>query len=842
MFKRKPLSLAVSIAALAAPALHAQDIGLVEEVVVRATPIRDSQAAALEAKRESNNVVDIISSDTIGRFPDQNLADSLGRLPGLAIERDQGQARFINFRGAPFRWTAIAFDGMDVLGAENGRIPRFDSFPSVITSSVVANKAITPDIPGEAVAGFVDIRTFNPFDIEGPALSLEGGLGEQDLGDGQVEKYNGRASWSNETLGIVVFASHNGRDQITDNREYEIEQEPAGGVRVNNLDLRSYFVDREDNAYGTTVEYRPQEDVRVFASMLFSEFIDYEQRNQFDFDFADGDNPGFGLSGQPLTPDTGFQSVVEVTRALEDGLYRNFTRPITIGADFPFADAWEVKARLNYTETGNETILPLPFSVGGLAGASYDVRDIEDPVINVFQPGAATLADAVPMDINDVQYAATLGLIFRNELNTEAWKLRLDAERDVEFLPTPARLKIGFQYDTREAVGGDALTFGAPPSADPADFVTNTPWYSDFDQSLGATYYQNTELRDVWLNDGADFAIPFDADSLVEIEEEIVAGYAMITQDFDWGNVVYGARVEYTDYTTDGPSINVEFDSQYFDILPSAHVNIDVAEDVKLRLSASSGISRPTYTELRASASVSPVERAVSGGNPTLNAENAWGGDASLEWYFAPASLLSAAVFYRSVDDVIYEDSSTIDGGLYVPADAGTPYQISGPLNGDDGEMTGFEVNFIGQATDLLPSPFDGFGVTANLTLLDSEFDTLGGNSFSLPGTSDLIFNASLYYEKYGLSARVNYQYRDEWLSTTENTAQPEFWDEQERVDLSVRYILPFEMPGDAQVTVFANANNLTNFVDVRFINTSATPNQVEGYGRRYLVGVRVDI
>ncbi len=98
-------------------------------ITVTATPIRDSQAAAIAQKRAADNVVDIISADTIGRFPDQNLADSLGRLPGLAIERDQGQARFINFRGAPFRWTAIAFDGIDVLGAENGRIPRLTRSP-----------------------------------------------------------------------------------------------------------------------------------------------------------------------------------------------------------------------------------------------------------------------------------------------------------------------------------------------------------------------------------------------------------------------------------------------------------------------------------------------------------------------------------------------------------------------------------------------------------------------------------------------------------------------------------------------------------------------------------------
>ena len=149
-------SMALAGAGLAAAG--AQEAADADVITVTASPIRDSQAAAISLKREADNVLDVISADTIGRFPDQNLADSLGRLPGIAIERDQGQARFINFRGAPFRWTAIAFDGIDVLGAENGRIPRFDSFPSVITSAVEAHKAITPDMDGAAVGGFAAAR------------------------------------------------------------------------------------------------------------------------------------------------------------------------------------------------------------------------------------------------------------------------------------------------------------------------------------------------------------------------------------------------------------------------------------------------------------------------------------------------------------------------------------------------------------------------------------------------------------------------------------------------------------------------------------------------------------
>ena len=168
----------------------------VEEIIVVGKAIKESQMAAIEAKRQAVNVADIISADAIGRFPDVNLSDSLGRLPGISIERDQGQARYVSFRGTPKRYTTTAFNGISIPGVENGRIPRFDSYPAVITSQVVANKAITADMPGESISGFINIKTFKPSDIDGFSLSAEIGMGEQDQGGGDTSKENMRISYS----------------------------------------------------------------------------------------------------------------------------------------------------------------------------------------------------------------------------------------------------------------------------------------------------------------------------------------------------------------------------------------------------------------------------------------------------------------------------------------------------------------------------------------------------------------------------------------------------------------------------------------------------------------------
>ena len=834
---RSTLAYSLSIAALGLGAAAAQepaDGQAVTDVIrVTATPIRDSQAAAIEFKRESDNVLDVISADTIGRFPDQNLADSLGRLPGLAIERDQGQARFINFRGAPFRWTAIAFDGVDVLGAENGRIPRFDSFPSVITAAVEANKAITPDMPGEAVSGFINIRTFSPFDREGFTLSGEAGYGEQELGGGPINKYNVRGSWSGDRFGVVLFGSHNRRRQITDNRELDLELDAAGDLIVNALDFRNYIIEREDNAYGGTVEFRPEGPVnRVFASTLFSEFIDREQRNQWVANIADG----AGAAGGAVAPGaTGYQPLVLVDRLLEDGRYNNSTFTNTLGLDGDFG-GWFTELRLNYTETENRTFLPIPFSAAASAAASYDLTNVDSPELTLFAPFTED-----PIALDELSYAANLGLIVNSNLDTEAWKLKADAERDFTLLDRPTTVKLGAQYDVREAAGvGTALGIAPFPSdVDISAFNDATPWRTGFNNSIDGTYYDNEGLRAAWDASVGGISVAAPDDQIVEIEEDILAVYAMATTEFEGGNVVYGARVEFTDYTSAGPAIDVAVSDDYVTVLPSLHLNFDLSDELKLRLSASTGVSRPTYTELRASAAVDPTSRSVSGGNPTLDPETTVGGDIALEWYFAPASLVSVGAFTREVFDVIYVDSTTIDGGIYLDSAAGQDWTLSGPVNGDSGRLSGLEFNFTGQAT-ALPAPFDGFGVSGNLTLLESEFETLSGVSFSLPGASDLIYNASIFYEKFGLSARLNYQYRDAWLSTTENDSLAEFWDEQERLDASIRYNLPYQ-PGGASVTLFANANNLTDATDVRYLGQRATPNQVEAYGRRFLFGVRID-
>ena len=823
-----------------------EDKNTQNEIIVSATPIQDTNEASLELKRQALNVVDYIASDTIGRLPDQNLADTLGRVPGLAIERDQGQARFINFRGAPFRFTSIAFNGIDVPGAEDGRIPRFDSFPASITSGIAVNKAITADMPGEAVSGFVNVQTASPFDRDGFFFSAEGGLGNQELGDVRTERLNGRIGYSNETFGVLAFGSRNLRGRITDNREYELTQGPNGEIFPDNLDFRSYRGQREDRSYGGEIGLRPSDNLNIYARTIFSEFIDREERNQFDFDIRDGSE----ITDTPFTATTGYQPVALVTRLLEDGVYNNSTWANTVGADYE-ADDWTVSGSVSYIETENETFLPIPFSAGGTAALQYDVSDILNPQVFLLEAGTMN-----PITADDITFGVDFGLIFANALDTENYKFKLDLAREnLDLLGGDTTVKFGGQIDLREASGGDTLNFGGFPSDQVtiSDFITNRPWSTGFDNTIQARDFANQELIDAWEAAVGGFDVAFDDGSLISIDENIFAGYVSVETLFDGGSVVFGARLEATDFTTTGSQVGpdgsltpITVDNSYVHVLPNAHLNLDLTEKLKFRASVSTGVSRPTYSQLRASITVDPTDTppTAGGGNPNLDAEFSYGGDLSLEYYFAPGMIVSAGGFIRFIDNVLYSAGATVpDGSVVAPGliAPGTPLVYNTTFNGDDGRLAGLEFNFVGQAT-FLPSPLDGFGASANLTLLTSEFTapSLGNQQFDLPGTSDTIFNASIFFEKFGISARLNYQYRDDWLSTTENEALNEFWAATTRVDASIRYALP-QFDNGLAVTLFADANNITDERDLRFVNSEATPNQFEGFGERWMFGIRVD-
>ena len=821
----------VAISAMLVSNVRAEEV--MEEVVVVGKSIRASQMAALEAKRNADNVADVISSDAIGRFPDQNLADALGRLPGISIERDQGQARYLNFRGAPKRYTTTAFDGIDVPGVENGRIPRFDAYPAVITSQVIANKAITADMPGEAVSGFINVKTFRPSDVDGWTFSLELGVGEQDLGGGDVERQNARVSYSNENMGFVLYGSENLREQVTDNREmqYSGTEGALTFAPGDKVEFRNYLVDRTDEAFGGTFEVYLSNGGRVYLSSLNTSFKDEEERNQWNFYPAD-------LGGE-VTPMVGTVATAKARRLLEAGEYNNETNVHTLGFETSFGD-YDIEASFSKIDTLFDAYLPIPyFDKGVVTNLSYDLTNQYQPVVTF---------DENLQDVDN--YTRRWHIDAIGGLVTDANQFKLDVSRANAW----GEVKFGLKTDTREASGGGApLATAIASFAFPVDITqyNEGPWATNMNNTVGGYYADNLGILRALEATGYS-RTDFPEDTKVSIDETMLSAYVMQTIDRDWGNIVLGLRVEDTDYETSGSklvgsdAVPLTVGRSYTNYLPNAHINWDLSEDKKIRFSFSTGISRPTYDEARAAADISVTGESIVGGNPFLEEETSWGVDAAYEWYFDEASIFAFTLFHRSIDNVISESNEKVLGTLYSDAaESGDLWDLSGFGNGRDGELKGIEVSFTGRLDNYMDGFLSGFGVEANLTSVSSEYTLPSGVTLQLPGQSDLTYNFSVFYEDHGLSARLSYRFRDAWLDETESAgvfglAEGVYWDEQTRLDLSVRYSL--EAFTGYNASLFLNMNNITDETDIRYTARAWNPNQVESYGKRYLVGVRFSL
>ena len=810
----------------------------VEEIVVTGKAIKESQMAAIEAKRQAVNVADIISADAIGRFPDVNLSDALGRLPGISIERDQGQARYVSFRGTPKRYTTTAFNGISIPGVENGRIPRFDSYPAVITSQVIANKAITADMPGESISGFINIKTFKPSDIEGFSLSAEIGMGEQDQGGGDTSKENLRISYSDDSFGFVVYGSAHNNEQITDNRE-----PTYGGVKgaqtPDRIDFRSYKVERESEAFGGTFEKYLDNGGRIFLTSLNTEFLDNEERNDFRAYVKNG------------TPTTGSGFTGSARRLFNDALYINKTEMNTLGIETSFGE-WDIKAQASKIDTTFDTYMPIGYFIGGgqLTNLSYDISDPQNPIVNF---------DGT---YRDVDYSTKLLVDAIGGLYTETDQFKIDISRE----NNRGELKFGLQYDDRVATGGGAtLATVSVAGGYPADVCDPKEYrLGDFasprDNSVGAFYTDNPALNDC-LNTVRPPRSDFPDDEKIDIEEVLFAAYIMQTFEMDWGNIVAGLRIEDTEYETNGfrlatVSGDIGYENiavgakevlsvkrSYTNYLPSVHVNYDMSEDVKLRLSYSTGISRPSYIEARAAASINILSNEIAGGNPFLKQEESWGIDAAFEWYYDEASLFSITIFHREIDNVISESNEKVDGTLYSDqAQPGELWDLAGFGNGKDGELQGLEISLNARMDNYIDGFFSGFGASLNVALIESEYTTPEGKVFALPGQSDTNYNASIFYEDHGFSARLTYRYRSEWLDETEtgavfNLGGGVYWAAQNRLDASVRYDL--EALTGQKASIFADFNNITDESDMRYTAQRWNVNQVESFGRSFLAGVR---
>lgn len=391
------------------------------------------------------------------------------------------------------------------------------------------------------------------------------------------------------------------------------------------------------------------------------------------------------------------------------------------------------------------------------------------------------------------------------------------------------------------------------------------------------------------INQSVDFR-SFDdpAAQVSNVSETTYAGYGVIRfgstlfgREFD-GN--FGVRVVKTESASDGfQTINyrdptfvpggpgtptslsivmpIVGENSYTDVLPSLNLRMFLTPELQLRFAASRNMARPDFGQLNATFNISPnygvdgsnvtpigTGSGTATGNPTLDPQRVDAFDAAIEWYFSPVGFIYGTVFRKDIKDLFFSVSSIENYDLLNPngtvAFSQVPFNITRLQNVDEGKLEGFEIG--GQRFfNFLPSPYDGLGIQANYTYIKSNAATIaanaqtGGTAISVPiqGLSENSYNVVLLYEKYGFNARLAYNWRDDYLETTQGvgTGQlPIFGKAYGVLDASISYDF------NPNVALTFDAQNILN---EEFHTYQITEDRYRDYqldDRRFSVRLRV--
>ncbi|MDP3907584.1 TonB-dependent receptor [Novosphingobium sp.] len=886
-------------------------------VVTGARPIAESEAAALRTQRNADSLVTVAASDGVGRLPDQNIAQATGRLPGVAVERDQGQARYISLRGAPNYWTTLSFDGINVVSPE-GRDARFDSVPSAIASQIIVSKAVTPEMPGETVSGNVNVVTRSAFDYAGLHVAGKAGMGFAELGD--RKEYEGSLVVSNRfkagdgEIGVLVSGSYYQRGMITDNFEIDWErvsqdQRPGSATRfwAQETENKLYRLTRKNWSVSGRLDWKPDTDNTISLRSVYTIFTDDEARDNYRFDLDDrqsdlvANTAACDTAVNPTPTTTGYADVCIGNTPLKGTIYgidirqrstlRYFQQSIftnTLAGDHTLGDSWTLSWLGNFTESKDdrsvvgETTWDSPSTRTLRPTVAYDFTNPQLARLSLFRtlqlssPTRYQRGDAVSAIDSFTKPLTGLTVIDAID-TTKAYTAKLVLGHETGLLGGDATIKLGFQFDQRtktvdesRAVVNSAAqytTIGIP--TDYNQFSLDQAFLGKLPMGYTFRYFDQAKMQAASDAVRANFAFTPNTGNIYDVREQVFAGFVMGTVKYDWGSVLGGVRLEHLRNrgiavaTVGGVTGPVTAENSQTLAFPSLHVNYNLDDTKKLRVSFNSGAARADYDQMRPNVTVNDINQTVSGGNPGVKPERAYGVDAYVEWYVRPQGYLMAGVFYKKVKDVLYSQTRTFGSdALNSNGVDRSEYIFSGITNGGDGRVFGAEVAAQLQLEPWteqlgLPEWMGGFGISANLTLNDSEvtkpaIGAVPARKVRLPGTSDVVYNVGGYYEKYGLSLRLQYQRRSTWMDGIADDladAGDTFWAADDELDFSARYAI------NKNVEIYFDASNLLNKPGRRYaepgnlLTATGTPTpftdsytiEYERFGRRYSGGIRVN-
>ncbi|GAA0658378.1 TonB-dependent receptor [Rheinheimera tangshanensis] len=671
------------------------------EVIEVKGSFRDSLSNALNQKRQSDGAIDAILAEDIADFPDLNLAESLQRIPGIAISRAAGEGRQISVRGLGPEFTRVRINGMEAVstsggtdqigGANRGRGFDFNTFSSDLFSSLTVRKTASADVEEGSLGATVDLRAAQPFDYDGFTFAASGQMGYNDLSEKSDPKTSFLVSniFADGKVGALFSASYS---------ERQLKDQGASTVRWNNVnDFGSYQgdnaapeLDEINNAFrprlprydsythdmdrlglSSSFQFRPNEDTKIDLDVLYAKTD--ATRNEVFLQGILNAGANRPTSATAASGNTGVMNVVDYfiddTNTMTYGSFENATiraenRFDELSTEFlqynlslkqHLTDDLSMDAMIGTakSEFDNPVQTTLVAEKRGVEFA-YDYRggNRESPALTY----GAGVFDPTGWTSNSVRLRP-LGA--ENSFDT--------AELNFTYLLTDnITLKAGlhykdFSFETYEA---------RRQTENGAGIVYTPDLLKEYNSGLGSQpvwlvpdFAAIDAQYDIYSNTGAfvvsaDFRRPDNYSA----EEETLGAYLQLGFDTDIadmplrGNI--GLRQVNTDqsstawatFATTPTQITAEHD--YNELLPSLNLALEPWDDVIVRFGAAEVMARAGLGSIRpdVSVSVSGGSRAVSGGNPQLEPTKAQTYDLGFEFYFSDESMLGVAFFFKDID------------------------------------------------------------------------------------------------------------------------------------------------------------------------------------------------
>jgi TonB-dependent receptor len=771
---------------------------------------REGQARALQQKRSANMIMDAVAADAVGKFPDGNAAEALRRVPGVSLEIDQSEGRFVVIRGVDAALNNVTLNGQNVGSpAEQGRRGlAMDSVPADLISRLEVIKAVTPDRDHNAIGGSVNIVTQSAFDRAEPFAfgSLSAGYNDfaGDWGWKAGSVTMGRVIDRARKWGVIGGVSYSQREYSSQTSD-AIDWSAANGFfRPATQESFDYDIERTRLGANVALEFRPQDGHQLYVRYNYNEFTDEEGRQKTGFNFALGT-----LTNQTAT--SGTYSQGRATKEFRDYKQNHLIDALAIGGRSDLADGYQLEWQMGRSKAERETPRRVDWEFRSAAGAfpnSYQLGG----TIPIITPNAAYF--------NAANYPFRRAR-FRTDMEDEdVYSFQGDIRRDARLGAMNGFWKVGAKLVNSEKnqdrsnanynlAAGAANLFTLADSGlagpEPENFMRGRYRFGPTINLGGLqSYFQSNPGRFVYDAAGSlDNSISADYDATEEVRSLYGMASVNVTPTF---TVLGGVRVEHTEARYAANELNtragsfvgysrVELEKDYTQVLPGLHLNWRPTRQVAVRAAWTNTYGRTNYTDLAPRNVLDSVdlgggvfEGGLSSGNPGLKPFESMNLDLTAEYYFKSAGIASIGFFRKRIENPVYRRSYTLFNTTYGARNF-SRLGVTRPENAGTGRINGVELNYQQFFTGL-PGALSGFGVNFNYTVTDSSVTVFGRND-ELPffKQSDEIGNVALLYEKYGFEARVALSFNSDYLESVGNTRDAdEYTDRRRPVDVKVSY------------------------------------------------------